>query len=43
MNPIALIVVVPTPSCVVALGMLVVLSGEIRIPVVDVGELPSFV
>ncbi len=43
LNPMAFTVVFPTASCVVALGVLVALAGDIRIPVVAVGVLPSFV
>ncbi len=43
LKPIALMVVFPTASCVVALGVLVALGGEISVPVVGVGVLPSFV
>ncbi len=43
LNPMAFTVVFPTASCVVALGVLLALAGDIRIPVVAVGVLPFFV
>ncbi len=43
LNPIALIVAVPIPSCVVALGVLVAVGGDINVPVVVVGVVPSLV
>jgi hypothetical protein len=43
LNPIAFNVVVPTGSWIVALGVLLALGGEISVPAVTLGVLPSFV
>ncbi len=43
LKAIALMAVVPMPSCVVPLGVLVALGGEISVPFVVVGVLPSVV
>ena len=43
LNPIAFNVVVATGSWIVALGVLLVLGGEISVPIVALGVLPSFV
>ena len=43
LNPIAFNVVVATGSWIVALGVLLALGGEISVPIVALGMLPSLV